>query len=73
MELSALANQRLRLEIEQNRWRQRLEEIDKRLGEMAVIEAQLRLIIQSDMVEPQALPLPMAEAPRGFISRELNY
>jgi hypothetical protein len=72
MELSALANERERLNAELERWVRRHAEIQARLAEIGRKEERLQAYVQVQGGKG-ALPLPQAEAPRHIITRELNY
>jgi anti-sigma factor RsiW len=75
MELSALSNERERLRAELARWMRREVEITARLAEIADKEARLQVFLQQPLgaAETTGRPLPLAEAPRNLVSRELSY
>jgi len=60
LELSALANEKLLLQKELERWRRRHQEIQTRLTEMAVKELRLMELVQSHTV----IAPPATQAPR---------
>jgi anti-sigma factor RsiW len=75
LELSALSNERERLRAELARWTRRQAEIGARLAEIADKEARLHSFLQlpPGAAEGTTRALPLAEAPRNLVSRELNY
>ena len=72
MELSTLANERERLLAEQARLARRHSNIQARLAEIADTQVRLQQFVQvATGAEPQ--PLPVADAPRRLVTRQLDY
>ncbi|MFI5456037.1 MAG: hypothetical protein ACHRXM_11365 [Isosphaerales bacterium] len=62
-ELSALANEKLRLQKELERWARRHEEIQTRLSEIAIKEQRLMALVQSHAaIAPAAAQAPQVES-----------
>jgi hypothetical protein len=58
-ELSAMANEKLRLQKEMERWKTRDSQIQKRLGEISTKEQRLMLLVRSDPASIHAMPAPI--------------
>ncbi len=65
LELSAMANEKLLLHKELDRWKNRNSEIQKRLGEIAAKEQRLMSMVQSAPETAVAAPAPPIETPAG--------
>ena len=73
LELSALANEKHRLQAELERWERRRKEIDDRLAEIAAKEAGLYAVVQPPAEVP-VKPVPTIDSPPTNLQvRELRY
>jgi predicted nuclease with TOPRIM domain len=65
LELSAMANEKLLLHKELERWKSRNSEIQKRLGEIAAKEQRLMSLVQSAPGPAVTAPAPTIVSPAG--------
>lgn len=75
LEMSVLANERMRLQQEANRLRNRLAEIEARFAEITEKESRLCRFVKDPQAAAaaEARPIPVSEAPRRMRVRELRY
>lgn len=75
LELSALGNERQRLQYELERWQHRHVEIEARLAEITEKEQWLYTFVKGATEGPSASakPIPLAQGLRRVQARELNY